>query len=426
MIFAQLDPVPFFWRTGMAILLGMLIGLERQHTGVLKQEKQLAGIRTFSLVAMLGCVSGILAEITDIPALLPLGFVGVAAFAVAAQIIRAREGDRSVTTEVAFVLTFCVGAMVHYGQPELAGALAVAITLLLKFKMQLHQFAQVISEADIYSVIKFGVITLIILPLVPNETYDPWKVLNPYFIWMMVVLFSGISFAGYILIKWLGPRAGIGLTSALGGIATSTGVTFSFCRRSRENEDLGIGFAAGVALATTTMYLRLLVMIALVSWKLFLLIWPLLALAAMAGFMIASGLAWWARTLSKRRVGEISMKNPVELTPALTFAVIFAFALVAIKFASQSVGPTAVLAISSITGLTGLDAIVLSSARLANNANLTLYTAQQCILFACASNTLFKLGVVWVAGGRRMRWPATIGLGIIIAVIGVMIGMTWQ
>ncbi len=423
MIFAELDPGPF-WRAGMAMLLGMLIGLERQHTGVLKQEKQLAGIRTFSLVAILGWVTGFLADITHSPVLLPIGLVGVGAFAVTAQIIRAREGDRSVTTEVAFVLTFCVGAMVHFGQPELAGALAVAITLLLKFKMQLHHFARVISEADVYSVLKFGVITLIILPLVPDETYDPWHVLNPYFIWLMVVLFSGISFAGYILIQWLGPRAGIGLTGALGGIATSTGVTFTFSRRSRENETLGPGFAAGVALATTTMYLRLLAMIALVSWPLFISLWPAMTLAAVAGLTSALGLGLWARALGREKAGKISMKNPMELTPALTFAGIFAVALVAIKVCSEMVGPSAVLAVSGLTGLTGLDAIALSTARLTNDTSLTLSTAYQCILIACTANTVFKLCVVWIVGGRRMRWPATFGLGLIVAVLGVLIGLS--
>ena len=232
-----MDPSNLALRFAVAIGLGILLGLERERT---KGGDGGAGVRTFALIALSGAIAGFLGEQLGL-VWMALGlFAAVAALVVAMYVVTARRGDIGVTTEVSALLAFVLGLLCSYGQLQLASWIAVAMALLLALKDWLHQLASRINSTDVEATLKFSIVTLIVLPLVPDVNYGPppLDVINPYKIWLMVVLISALNFSSYLLIKVVGAEHGIGIAGLLGGLASSTAVTLGFSQRSRqEGED---------------------------------------------------------------------------------------------------------------------------------------------------------------------------------------------
>ena len=392
--------VELFYRFGVALALGLLVGLEREYSYADgSQERLFGGARTFPLIALTGCAAALIAEAVT-PWFLPAAFVAVSGLVLAAYVATAAKGDIGLTTEITSLVVFLCGALAYWNYLLLATAVAVAATALLSLKDTLHNLTRHISQQDIYATLKFAIITVIILPLLPDRTYGPLDVLNPRQIWLMVVFISGISFVGYVLIKVVGPRQGIGLTGLLGGLVSSTAVTISFSQRSQNESHLARPFTMAIIIASTTMFIRVLFEATVLN--------PALARVLSIPMLSAAGVGlaacvylWFAGRTGER--GEVAVSNPFELSPAIKFGLLFAAILLISKAAQVYLGNVGVYLSSIVAGLTDVDAITLSMSRLASEATIPQVTAARAIVLAAMSNTVVKAGVMAIMGTSSLR-----------------------
>jgi uncharacterized membrane protein (DUF4010 family) len=391
--------VQIAYNGAMVLLIGLLIGLERQHSQK-ADEPLFAGFRTFPVIALTGFLSGLVARAGH-PWILPVALAGVSAIAVAAYFVTAQGQHKGATTELAALLTFIFGALTAFDYLIPAAAFAVVTTLLLSMKAPLHQLAEKIQEAEIYAILKFGIVTVIVLPLLPDRAFGPFNVVNPRVVWWMVVLISAVSMLGYVLMRFLGARHGIAVTGLLGGLASSTAVTFGLSEKSRDaDSSVARYFALGIIIASTIMYFRVLFLAAVVA--------PGLS-RALALPILVPGILGMAISLVlwRRKEGEaearLDVKNPMELGQAMKFALLFAVVLFAARAAHHYFGSAGAYIASALAGLTDVDAITVSMARLARDDVMTPSTASASILLACAMNTLVKAGIAFLTGGPSLR-----------------------
>lgn len=413
--------IDLFYRFGAALVIGILVGLQREYAHEDPDQEMFAGARTFALMGLAGCTAAFAADILAEP----WAFVGIVlllgVLITIAYVFGARRGEVGLTTEVSALVTILAGALCYWEQLPLAAAIAVATTVLLTLKLEVHTFARRLTREDVYATLKFAVITAIVLPVLPNQIFGPppFDVLNPYRIWLMVVFISGISFLGYVLVKVAGPRQGIGLTGLLGGLASSTAVTLSFARRSREEENLAKPFALAITVAWTVMFSRILVEVAALNASLLRVLWVPLVAAGAVGLAYCAYLYFAHRT---DKEGDVVLSNPFELGPAVKFGLIYAAILLFARAAQTYLGVTGVYLSSLVSGLADVDAITLSMAQLSQTAGgLDLRTAARAIVLAAMSNTAVKGGIVLVSGAPALRRTLLPGfLLILITAIGVM------
>jgi uncharacterized membrane protein (DUF4010 family) len=392
--------VELFYHFGVALALGLLVGLEREYSHADESQARLfGGVRTFPLIALTGCAAALVAsEIT--PWFFPVAFVAVTGLVLATYVVTAAQGDIGLTTEITSLLVFICGALVYWDYLLLAAAVTVTVTVLLSLKATLHDLTRRISRQDIYATLKFAVITIIILPLLPNRTYGPLDVLNPLQIWLMVVFISGISFFGYVLIKLVGSQQGIGLTGLLGGLVSSTAVTLSFSQRSQKESHLARPFTLAITIASTIMFVRVLFEASVLNPALArVLSIPMLAAAGVG--LTACVYLWLVERTSEK--GEVAVSNPFELGPAIKFGLLFALIMFISKAAQVYFGSAGVYLSSIVAGLTDVDAITLSMSRLAGETIIPQTTAARAIVLAAMSNTAVKAGVVAAMGASPLR-----------------------
>ncbi len=408
-----------FYRYGAALAIGLLIGLEREHAASREHEKVFAGVRTFPLLSLAGCIGMMLSERFSSP----LPFVAVTAligaFVAIAYLVGAQRGQMGMTTEISAVITYLLGALCFSEQFALAAAVTVATMVLLSLKLEMRTLAQKLSQEDIYATLKFAVITAIVLPVLPNRAFGPLEVLNPYKIWLMVIFISGISFLGYLLIKIVGPRQGIGLTGLLGGLASSTAVTLSFTQRSTREQTLAKPFAMAIMVAWTVMFARVLVVVSALNRSLLNVLWLPLGVAAVVGLGYCGYLFLSQRT---SEAGNVDFANPFELGPAMKFGLLYAVILFVAKAAQVYLGEAGIYLSSVLGGLTDVDAITLSLSQLSRGGAdaLGLDTAARGIVFACISNTVVKGGMVLAGGSRELRRALLPGF---LAMLGATLGV---
>lgn len=416
-----------FYRFGVALFIGLLVGLQREYTmdeySAEGSSQMFAGLRTFTLMALLGAAAAMVADLLDSPwafvgIVFPLGILIAVAY-----FITAWRGGMGMTTEVAALVTILAGALAYWEQITLAVALAVVTTGLLSLKLELHGFVERLTREDIFAVLKFALITAIILPVLPNESYGPppFDVLNPYTIWLLVVLISGISFLGYVLMKLLNAREGITLTGLLGGLASSTATTLSFAERSQKASGLSRPFALAIILAWVIMFPRALVEVATLNVELLRVLWLPMALTAAAGLVYALYLYLAAAREDDHE--EVELHNPFELSTAVTFGLIFAVVLVVSRAAQIYLGQAGIYLSSLIGGLAGIDAVALSLAGLSRGvAGLELDVAARGVIIAALANTAAKGAIVVVAGTPALRRALLPGF-ILILVVGAAAGL---
>lgn len=394
---------------GLAAAAGLLIGLEREHSAPTdpKEESFLGGARTHPLFALVGGVSVLAArEVGAWAIVLPLG--GLIALLVAnywGDVLGNRS--RGITSEAAFLLSFMLGALSlteHVIEPLsrkvfVVSAVAVVATALLSSKPRIHPLAQRISAADISGTLEFLVLAVIVVPLLPDEQVGPLQTLNPHDIGLFVILISALSFVGYAGIRLLGPERGLGLTGIVGGLVSSTAVTLSLAGRAREREDLQESASLAVILASTIMFVRVIVIVAIVNGSLLGRVLPPMLAAAAAG-VGASLLLWLRSRRVKRPAGAIAFSNPFELGRALGFALLFAIVLVGTKAAAVYLGDAGTYAAGLLAGTTDVDAITLSMAGLAEGP-VTPAVAATTIFLGAGSNTLVKGLLALFLGGWR-------------------------
>lgn len=395
-----------FYRFGVALLIGFLIGLQREHDYDVSdkpEERTFAGVRTFSLFALTGCSAAYLSDLFDLSWIYAAVFLSVTIMIAVAYFLVGRKGSVGMTTEAAALLTMLIGALAYWEQIALAVALGVITTALLSFKLELHGLAERLTRQDVLATLKFAIITAIILPVLPNEpVWDqpPFDVLIPYKIWLMVVLISGINFTGYILIKFAGSRRGIGLTGLLGGLASSTAVTLSFAQRSRNNLSLGKPFALAIMLAWTVMFGRVLIEVAVVHASLLETLWLPITVAGLLGLGYGLYLYFSPHTEDEE---DVDVTNPFELAPAITFGLLYGFILLATNAAEQFLGSTGLYLSSIVSGLADVDAITLTTAELSRVGTIGAESATRAIVLAVVSNTSVKGAIVLSTGSAALR-----------------------
>lgn len=411
---SSLEP---WWRFGAALLIGALVGLEREYIQQRSGDAEFAGIRTFALLALLGAVAAYFSRWFGTVVFIAV-FLAVAALILGSMLgeIYVHQREEGITTEVVGLLTPFLGAMVVYGRADLAAALAVVAALVLASKPALHGLAGRMSPVDLRATLEFALITAVVLPILPDRAYGPYGVLNPHDVWLMVVLVSGIGFFGYLLMKIWGAARGISLTGLLGGLVSSTAVTLSFAGRSKDLPALSGSFALAITLASTILFPRVLVEIALVHS-------PLLSRTLLPlGSMMLAGLAggWWLYRRASPAESEaddpVSLENPLRLRTAITFALAFGLVLLVIEAANASFGDVGVYLASALAGLADVDAIALGSANLAAEGALAESVSAVSILLAVIVNTAVKATVALAVGAPALRRNIARTFGLMIAV----------
>jgi uncharacterized membrane protein (DUF4010 family) len=406
-----------FVQLGVSLLLGLLVGMQRERT-----ESAIAGIRTFPLITAFGTVCAWLAAQHG-GWIIAAGLLAVSALLLVANLARIKAGDidPGLTTEIAALLLFGVGACVVVGLMPVAVALGGAIALLLHFKKPLHEFVKGVGETDIKAIMQFVLVTLVILPVLPNRDYGPYGVLNPFKIWLMVVLMVGISLAGYVAFKLFGAKAGTLLGGLLGGLVSSTATTASYARRSTKMPGSANLAALVIMIASTTVFVRVLVEVAAVAPGNFMQIGPPLATMLAACCVIAAV----AFRFNRDRSAELpAQENPAELKSALIFGGLYAVVILAVAAAKDHFGSSGLYAVAVLSGLTDMDAITLSTAQLVNNGTIEINTGWRVILVASLSNLAFKAGIVAALGNRGLLRRISILFGLAV-LSGLAILLLW-
>lgn len=401
-----------WWRFGVALLIGTLIGLEREFVQQRSGDVDFAGIRTFSLMSLLGSVAAFLSLQHGV-GLFIIAYLALAALFTVSHVLEIiRERHEGITTEVAGLITPLLGAMVVWDLPEVAAALGVITALVLSLKPSLHSIARRMSPEDLRATLEFALITAVILPLIPNQQFGPFDVLNPFEIWLLVVLISGISFFGYVLTKVLGTRRGVGVMGLVGGLVSSTAVTLSFSGRSKENPSLSRLFVGAIALASCVLFPRVLVEVAVVNSALLPRLVP--AFSAMLGVGLVSVYLVMRREAQSKEEPGVKLTNPLRLTTAIGFALLFSLVLMLVKGASEFYGDAGVYLASALTGLADVDALTLTAAELSAAGQLGERVASTAISLAVLVNTTVKAAMALTLGSKAMRRPVLWIFGLIL------------
>ncbi len=405
------DPAAYQSVQAFAVSLGigLLIGLERERKPDAK-----AGLRTFALTALLGCLAGLLADQTGSGWIIAVGLSMVAAMMIVAQ---ARDplddGDPGTTSVVAMMVCYGLGALVWFEQATLAVMLAITVTVLLYFKTQLQGVTRSLTPKDLISILQFGVLSLVVLPILPNQDYGPYNALNPHQIWWMVVLISGLSLAGYAALRIVGNRHGAPLLGFFGGLVSSTATTMVFARNAREDTQLTTTATLVILIANLVVTLRLGIVAAVLAPSLFAPLASVLGIGLLLGLVVA--LFRW-RTLTA--AGDLPLpevKNPTEIRAALSFGLLYGVVLLLAAWLQDIAGSQGLYLVALASGLTDVDAITLSALRLFNQQILNSAPAVTAIGLAVLSNLIFKSGLVIAIGGKTLAKSVLPGL----AAIGV-------
>ncbi len=407
----------------VALAIGLLVGIERSWSDRASEEgSRIAGVRTFSLIGLLGGVAMLLSQ--DVGT----WFVGVVFAAVAALSITAhvldvqKDQDLGSTTAFSMMLTFALAAWAARGAIIPAMAVTVVVISLLGHKPMLHSWLKMISPQDFYAGAKLLIISVVLLPLLPNQGYGPWQALNPFWTWLMVVLISGLSFLGFIGMKIVGERAGLIMTAIVGAVVSSTAVTVSLARLAKKLQRYQL-YAGGVLLASAFMFLRVIIEIFVVYRDLLAKMW--LPLSVMSAGLLAGFFWLWLRHRENREEvsRDIKVKNPLQLGMALQFGIVLAAVLLLSEAMKAWFGDYGIYALSVVSGIMDVDAITLSLAKSAQQHRET-DVAVVGILLACATNTLVK-GIMFavITRARHAIWlPVFMGFAML---PGLLIAMLW-
>lgn len=404
-----------FQQLAVSFGLGLLLGLERERRG-----PSIAGIRTFPLISLFGTVCAQLGEAFG-GWIVAAGLLALAAVIVPANFVQVKKGivDPGTTTEIAALLLYVVGALIAIGYLAAALVIAGAMAVLLHSKRPLHNFARAVGERDMRAMMLFVLLSLVILPVLPNKDFGPYAVWNPFKLWLMVVLIVGISLGGYIAYKLFGARAGALLGGIIGGMVSSTATTVSYARRTGSEAALASLSAFVIMTASCVSIVRVLVEIAAVAPRRFgEMAWPLVAMLVVC-ILIAVALYFPSRRQTAKMPEQ---KNPAELKPAFLFGALYALVLLAVAVAKQYFGSAGLYLVAIISGLTDLDAITLSTGQLADSNKIEARIAWQVILTAVLSNLLFKFGIVAALGSANLRKKVAWSFaGALVAGIGIIL-----
>ncbi len=402
-----------FYELAVALAIGLLIGVERGWQGRKEEEGQrIAGVRTYGLIGLLGGISALLAEHVG-TLLMGFIFVGLAGVLTTVYVINlSSRHDVGITSLIAGLLTFVFGALAVAHHVTIAASAAVVTTLLLGYKPVLHRWVRALEGSELRAGIKLLLISVVLLPVLPNRGYGPWQALNPYVIWWMVVLIAAISFVGYFSIKIGGARKGAVFTGLFGGLASSTALTLHFSRLCRREQAMAPVLSAGILLACGTMYPRMLLVAALINPRLLQAMLVPVIIMSLAAYLPA--LYYSLRLRHKNLNAETAVHNPLDLKTALGFGALLAVIMLLGKALKTWFGDAGVLVLAAASGVADVDAINLSLSRM-SHVDLDIRIAVAGIVIAAVVNTMVKSGMAAVIGGRetglRVGMPLLAGSG---------------
>lgn len=430
------------WGVIVAIFLGALIGLQREYTQQHVHLKRFAGFRTFVLITFFGAMLGFLSGGIN-TALVMIGFVAVILLSISLYIVTYfSTKSTSSTTEISAIMTYILGVMTTTGHIQLAVIFGILIVTFLAFKERFHHFAKKMKKKELFAVIKFALISLVVLPILPNKNYSPadipglseiliqlgasenllvqLNVFNPYNIWLMVILVSAISFLGYFLVKIIGSKKGYGILGFVGGLASSTAVTLSMASESKKNKKIVFPFVLATVIATCVMFIRVIFEVAVINSSLLsAIILPMLAMS-LFGFFIM--FIFYKRKKKDKKVKEIKFKQPFAIVPALKFGLLFALILFISKLAQIMFGSTGIYITSVLSGLADVDAITLTMSALSKSGSISNGVASTAIILAAASNTLVKAGMAYYLGSRKFGSRIVLAFVLILLVgLGILL-----
>jgi len=398
----------------LALAIGLLLGFERGwHGRTQSAGDRIAGIRTFALSGLLGGVCGLLAAIAA-PLVLAAAVLALAGLLATGYWAGRREdGDIGMTTEIALMLSFALGALAVLGPMAPAAAAAVVAALLLSMKARLHRWVARIERVELAALMKLAVLSVVILPLLPDRGYGPGEVLNPFEIWWAVVIVAGLSFFGYMSVRMAGADAGILAVGLFGGLASSTSATLALARMVRKSGRLAPQAGAGIVLAGSVTFLRILVLVGVFAPEL---VMPLaLPMAAMAGTGLAGGALIYFLA-GGRCDGPADIHkpvNPLELAAALSFGAVLVIVLLGVHYLRGWFGTDGAYIAAALSGLTDVDALTTAVSRLVGK-EMAIPAAAFAIFIAASVNTAVKAAISLVAG------DAFLGLRVIVVYSGVI------
>jgi uncharacterized membrane protein (DUF4010 family) len=414
------DAVESLGRLAVALAIGLLVGLDRERAELRKAVSSFAGIRTFALISLAGALPMLLVEVTGIW-LVVASFLGVSAMTAIAYYRGSAEGHVGSTTEIAGLATFLLGVLAGAGELQVAAAGGIAVAVLLVAKPRLQALSRAISEEEIWSALELAVISAIVLPLLPDRGFGPWGELNPYRIWLVVVLVASVSFAGFVAERVFGERMGLMATAILGAIASSTAVTVAMSQRAKADPAHSSGPAAAVVLAGGVMAIRVAILCAAIGAG----ILPHLA-PAVAAMAVSGGIAaWWLARRAKGARGKAAsertkMRNPFSLRSTLVFGAIFALTLLAVRYGRETFGETKILPVAAVSALVDVDAIAIAFAR-GGPGSTDWRIPAAAVVVAMVTNTIVKIGIAVAIGRGNFRREVALGLGAM-AVLGAVAG----
>lgn len=404
----------------IALLLGALIGLQR---GWVSRDQQagtrIAGIRTHTLTALTGCISYLLAQSLS-PWFLPAMLLVIAAVAISGyRAAAAASHNVSITGVIGLLLTFCFGAMTAAGEAVMAAMAAVITTMILDNKTEIHGALRKLRENELDAGLKLLLISVVMLPLLPNQGMGPGNAINPYEIWWMVVLIASISFIGYFSVRIAGARKGLLFTSLFAGLSSSTALTLHFSRLSRSAPHHAPLLAAGILLACGTMFPRILLYCLLINAELVTLLW-------LPVVLMTASLYIPAFIMSRRnRHADVEhpelAKNPLELQSAILLGGLLVVILLLAQWLQQSFGDSGIYLLAALSGITDVDAITLSLSRMSVSGELSLATAAIGILIAITVNNVFKSSLALFIGqrGTGIRVALAMAISLLIGFISL-------
>jgi len=416
----SLTQIEFFIRLLVAVGIGFVLGFEREHDSIAKREEIFAGVRTFVFVVLFGFLITFLSLYFTSWVLIS-GLIGTATIVVVSYWISANKGQIGGTTEFAILIAFVLGCLTFLGFVEVSLAVTVVVLVFLSLKVKLKSIVGRITESEMFAFIQFVVLALLIFPFLPNTTLDVYEVFNPRELGWVILLTSGLGFVGYLLMKFLGSDRGILFTGIIGGLVSSTVVTWVFSKKSKEVPQLSGNCAVAILAASTIMVVRVFVWVLIFKQSLLSdLMLPILVI-----FLTGFGIVLYYYNKQKSNPNsrtELPLGDPLNLREAIFFGVLYTGVLFLVSYANSRFGTKGIFVSSAIAGLTDIDAITISMSKLGGEA-ISILTAQNAILIATLCNTIVKIGIALWAGSKALRRHIVIGYGLIFlaGIVGFLI-----
>ncbi len=395
----------------VALFLGGLIGVEREFKKQREGKASFGGVRTFTLISLLGALSGALSSHFG----LPVVYVSLFSLVILIGISEFLERAPGLTSEISGVIIYLIGLLCYTGNYELAALITISVFSVLSFKDQMHRFVKHLTLEDLYAFLKFAAVTVVIYPLLPDRSFYG---VNPREVWTMVVVISSIDFLGYILTKFAGER-GVLIAGLIGGLVSSTAVTATFSPLARIKPVLTKEYAAGIVGASAIMFPRMTVLAAIVSpdFAKYLIVPSLIA------FSFGVIYAYWLATSSSKRQAQVKVNNPFELSTAFKFGLFYAFILFISREALKYFGNFGLYTVAALSGLSDVDPLTLSVSKLFAAGSVVLIPAVVAVLLSAFVNTLFKWFLTVSMGTRELFKLVTPGFLLLAAgeTIGILV-----